>query len=190
MTFRRYGIAGAVVITALMAGCATTDAHRGRVVQPQVGTSYMDFTYVDVQGRSHRLGDHLGDFTVLVFTKCGGDMHSPMSGRLEDLVRVTQDVGVVHTIGYDIHWSEKGCSHGKSCHLIEQNDDLYSVCDARGIVRDLYSADSEAQLFVIGPHGKIIDSAPLNEFDKLKDRFRRTVQDYAAEKREAMPQEF
>jgi hypothetical protein len=189
MISRGFYVAGALALPAMVAGCATMRGHRGQVVQPQVGTPYMDFTYVGDDGKPHRLSEHLGDFTVLAFTKCGGDLHGPVSRELAELVRVTEEHGVVRTIGFDIHWSENGCPQGKSCHLIEQNANLYSICDARGIVRDLYGADRKNQIFVIGPDGKIIDSAPATQFEALKTRFRRVVQDYAARKREALPQE-
>lgn len=189
MTFSRFGIVGAMALTAVAAGCSATGGHRGHVVQPQVGTPYMDFTYVGEDGRRHRLSDHLGDYTILAFTKCGGELHGPVSRKLEKLVRVTEDPGIARTIGFDIHWSKSGCRQGEACHLIKQDADLYSICDARGVVRDLYGAGPKDEIFVIGPQGTIVDSAPASEFDALITRFKRTVQEYAAEEREDMPQE-
>jgi hypothetical protein len=154
-------------LLAALAGCASSPVRRGQVLEPAVGTSFADFTYVDANGRPRTLGENLGDFTILVFTKCGSDQHSPASKALVDLVRGSQDPGIAKTVGFDIHWSETGCAQGDNCHLISEGANLYSICDAKGIVRELYGADDHNQVFFIGSDKRIVDKGSVAEWDSL-----------------------
>lgn len=172
------------------AGCTANGGHAGIVAPPQVGKPYLEFTYLDTRKRPHRLGDRLGDFTLLMFSRCEDDTHGRVAEELEDLVRVSQDAGFATSVGYDIHWSERECPREDQCHLVSVSDDLFSICDARGTVRRLYQVGSEDEIIVIGPSGEIEDRAPLSQFDALKRRFQNRFRDYAAEKERDSPRDF
>lgn len=166
----------------LTAGCASTTAHRGMVVQPKIGSPHMDFTYVDEAGESQQLSRHLGDYTVLAFMKCEGDLHGPMSQELQKLMHIAESPGYASTVGFDIHWSDTGCTPSKECHLVQNDAHMYSICDAQGVVRKLYGADQRNQIFVLGPDGRIVDASPVSKLNELGTRLKSMVRSYAAEK--------
>src|SRR3972149_10746921 len=62
---------------ALLGGCVSPQARRGRVAQPEVGNRFPNFTFQDERGTTQDLSQNLGDFTVLVFSECGRDLHGP-----------------------------------------------------------------------------------------------------------------
>lgn len=172
----------------LFGGCASPQARIGRVATPEIGGPYLEFTYLDADGRPHRLGEHLGDFTLLAFTRCQDEMHGPVAEKLADLVRVSQDPGLASSVGFDIHWSDSGCPEQNQCHAISKNQFLFSICDARGATRQMYGVGAEDQFFVIGPDGRIWDRAPASQFDTLETKYRAFFRNYAIEKRQQLPE--
>lgn len=164
-------------------------AHRGRVVDIKSGTPFLDFTFIDEQDRSHTLGESLGDFTILTFTKCGADLHAPVSTKLGELVRVSQDAPHVRTVGFDIHRSDAGCQQSDNCHLLGKGNKRYSICDARGLVRRTYAADQRDPVFVIGPRRQIVERGSLDQFDDFQARFRQRFNAYAARQSQNRPKE-
>lgn len=170
------------VALALLGGCASSQARTGRVATPEIGGPCLEFTYLDTDGRPHRLGERLGDFTLLAFTRCQAKMHGQVAERLADLVRVNQDPGFVSTVGFDIHWSDSGCPDQDQCHVISTNEFLYSICDARGAIRHVYGVGAEDEFFVIGPDGRIWDSAPARQFESLEAKYRAFFRNYVNDK--------
>lgn len=152
---------------ALLGGCVSPQTRRGMVVQAQVGNHFPNFTFEDERGGTQDLGQNLGDFTVLVFSECGEDLHGPVSKTLVNLVHGNQEPGYVETVGFDIHWSKDGCPHHSDCHLLEGGPHIFSICDARAQVRDLYSVDSVDEIVVIGPDRRIISRAPTSESETV-----------------------
>jgi hypothetical protein len=172
------GASASIGLLAVFAGCASSSARFGQVVEPGIGTPFADFTYLDADGQPQTLAEHLGTFTILMFTKCGSEMHGSVPSRLTELIRDSQEPGVVKTVGFDIHWSEAGCGQKDQCHLVSKDSDVYSICDARGIVRTLYGADAGNQVFVIGPDHKIVDKGSLAQWDSLRSRIRDMERNY------------
>lgn len=174
----------------ILGGCAGSSARWGRALEPAIGTPFADFTYLDAEGRPQTLAEQLGDFTVLVFTKCRSNLHRSVAKPLTDLVQASQDSGIVKTVGLDIHWSETGCTQGPRCHLLSTGRNLYSICDGKGVVRTLYGADARNQVFVIGPDHHIADKGSLADWDALRSRFEAKVQAYKQRRHAELPQEF
>jgi hypothetical protein len=163
----------------LLGGCLSPQARQGRVLEGKGGDSFPDFTFMDQEGRTRSLRQHLGDFTVLAFTQCGGELHESVSGDLTALVKANQEPGYADTVGYDIHWCEDGCKHADRCHLIEGKTHLFSICDARSVVRDLYEARDGGQLVVIGPDRRIALRDSASNMSLVKGRLQRMFDDHA-----------
>lgn len=151
----------------LMGGCVSPQARRGRVVEAQVGERAPSFTFQDERGKTHELAGDLGDFTVLIFSECGTDMHREVSNELLDLVRANQEPGYVETVGFDIHWSRDGCPQHSDCHLLEGGPRVYSICDARAQARDLFGAHLPQEIVIIGPDRRIVLRAPASDIDSV-----------------------
>ena len=180
-------------LLATVGGCASSassSAQLGRVVEPEIGAPFADFTYVDAEGQPQMLAGQLGDFTILVFTKCGGDLHGPVARPLAELVRENQGPGVVKTVGFDIHWSEVGCTQSDGSHLLAPAPNLYSICDAKGVVRTFYGADDRNQVFVIGPDHRIVDRGSAGNWEALRARVHQRVDAYRQQKDAELPQEY
>jgi len=177
-----------LVALSVLSGCASFDSHQGQVLEPDVGTAFADFTFVDSNGQAQQFRDHRADFTILAFTKCRGELHRPVSEELVRLARESQEPGpgAVNTAVFDVHWSEADCSHGEDCHLVDGARYLYSICDGRGALRLLYGADEKNQVFVIGPDGRIADKGSLADLDTLRSKFRGMLESHAAEERAAV----
>jgi len=137
------------------------------VVQADIGERFHNFTFQDERGVTQNLGQNLGDFTVLVFSECGEDLHGPVSNALVDLVHANQAPGYAETVGFDIHWSKDGCPHHSDCHLLEGGPRIFSICDARAQVRDLYSVDSGDQIIIIDPNRRIVSRASESEIETV-----------------------
>jgi len=150
-----------------LGGCVSPQARRGRVAQPEVGNRFQNFTFQDERGTTQDLSQNLGDFTVLVFSECGRDLHGPASKALVDLVHGNQEPGYTETVGFDIHWSKNGCPQHSDCHLLEGGPHIFSICDARAQVRDLYRVDSGDEIIIIGPDRHIVARAPLSELQAV-----------------------
>ncbi|MCO6438627.1 MAG: hypothetical protein J5J06_16160 [Phycisphaerae bacterium] len=164
---------------ALLTGCVSPQARRGRVIQADVGNRFPNFTFQDERGTAQDLSQNLGDFTVLVFSECGEDLHGPVSAALVDLVQPNQEPGYSETVGFDIHWSRDGCRYHSDCHLLEGGPHIFSICDGRSQVRDLYDADAAGEIIVIGPDRRIVDRAPMRELDSISSRLARRFSDHA-----------
>ncbi len=188
-----------VLAVALAGGCASPAAHHGRVVassggqqeeklRPNVGERFLDFTYVDDEGKTQRLKDHLGDYTFLIFTKCGDEMHSMASKEIRDLVHATQDREFNEIVAFDVYWSEGGCQGDDPCRLTEQDFSYFSICDARGEVANLYGVGHLNEILVIGPDGRVIDGASVSSLDELKTRIKERIDKYTDRKREYLTQ--
>jgi len=148
-------------------------------VQAEVGNRFPNFTFQDERGTTQDLGQNLGDFTVLVFSECGEDLHGPTSQALTDLVHANQEPGYVETIGFDIHWSKEGCSNHDDCHLLEGGPRIFSICDARSQVHHLYGVTSDVEIVVIGPDRRIVDRAQGSEFKKVATGLASMFHDHA-----------
>jgi cytochrome oxidase Cu insertion factor (SCO1/SenC/PrrC family) len=183
----------------LAGGCAGPAVHHGRVVgspggqsdeavRPAVGASFVDFSYVDDEGKPQRLKDHLGDYTFLIFTRCGDDLHSLASQEIRELVHATQDRDYNEIIAFDIYWSEAGCEGDDPCRLAEPDSSYFSICDARGEVASLYGVAHQNEIIVVGPDGRIVDGASVASLEELKARVRERIEKYTAYKREYLAQ--
>lgn len=158
-----------LAVVTLLGGCVSPQARRGRVVQAEVGGRHPNFTFQDERGKTQSLTGNLGDFTVLVFTECGEDLHGPVSKALVDLVRPNQEPGYARNVGFDIHWSKDGCPHHSDCHFLEGGTNIFSIRDARAQARDLYRADSGGEIIVNGPDSRVIERASICEIIDLRD---------------------
>lgn len=197
MRFQRMTMAPVVLTFALAGGCASPAVHYGRVVgspgsqrddavRPVVGARFVDFTYVDDEGKSQRLKDHLGEYTFLIFTKCGDEAHTLASQEVRELVHDTQDIDFNDIVAFDVYHAEGGCGFDDPCRLTEQDSSYFSICDARGEVAELYGVGHQNQIVVIGPDGRIVDGAPVTSLDELKTRVKERIDQYTAYKRQML----
>jgi hypothetical protein len=164
---------------ALLGGCVSPQARRGTVVQAEVGNRFPNFTFQDERGTTRDLSQNLGDFTVLVFSECGEDLHGPASTVVVDLVHSNQESGYAETVGFDVHWSKNGCPQHGDCHLLEGGPHIFSICDARAQVRDLYRIDSGDEIIVIGPDRRIVARTPISNFQTVAMNLSSMFHDHA-----------
>lgn len=160
-------VIASLVAIGLLTGCVSPQARRGRVIQADIGNRFPNFTFLDEHGTAQDLSQNLGDFTVLVFSECGEDVHGPVSAALVDLVQPNQEPGYASTVGFDIHWSKDGCPHHSDCHLLEGGTHIFSICDARAQVRALYGVESDQEIVVIGPDRRIVDRSRGSDFSRV-----------------------
>ncbi len=146
------------VLAVVLSGCASPKSSRGWVLKAEVGKQYPDFVYVDERGVQRSLRNLKGDFTVLAFTRCDQDAHGPATAALQTTVAENDGARFVRVVGVDVHWFEGQCDHGR-CHLVEDNRDMFSICDATGAVRRLYGVNDGVAAVVIGPDGRVFQIA-------------------------------
>jgi len=165
-----------IVWVVLAFGCASDRPVRGWIHQAGEGRSLVDFRFVDEQGRARSLRNILGDYTVLALTRCDKDTHRPATALLQEIVAEHNRADYVTVVGIDIHWSEGNDTHAGSCHLIREQRNLASLCDATGAIRRLYhSDDGEDTLYLIDPAHKIVQVVSARDADKLRRLLRTKV---------------
>jgi hypothetical protein len=192
---RSCGIAAAPVVftLALAGGCTSPAVHYGRAVEspsgqpesavrPAVGARFLDFSYVDDAGERQRLKDHLGDYTFLIFTRCGDEMHTQASREIRELVHATEDRRFNEIVAFDIYRTEGACGPGDPCRLAERDSNYFSICDPRGEVADLYGVGHHNQVIVIGPDRRIVDAASVASLNELEARVKERIAQYTAHK--------
>lgn len=177
------------VLALMISGCQVTKSSRGWVRQAQTGAAYPDFVFVDDEGVQRSLGNQLGDFTVLAFTRCDRDTHGPAAALLRDVVAENRHVALVKVVGLDVHWFDGSCDHTK-CHLVASERDLQSVCDATGSVRRLYSVNGADHYVVIGPDHRITMMAGQDGVANLRRRLREWVGQLSEERAKEILQEY
>jgi len=155
-------------ILMFVSGCAAQRPTRGTVYQPALGRRFLDFFFEDEHGRPASLGDSLGDFTVLAFTRCDGTTHAQPSRLLESIVEEHRQDDGVSVRGIDIHWEENSRSTHKKCHLLQATSGTLSICDATGMIHTLYGATETNELFLIGPDRRVIGKATAGYPDRLR----------------------
>jgi peroxiredoxin len=153
------------LMTGNATGCISTQPVRGWIPPVKPGEPAPDFSFVDQAGRRRAFSELLGDYTVVIFSRCDRDTHVPAAKTLEEILDETRGASHVKVVGVDIHWSQEDCRGNDACHVVEQRRDLVSLCDAGGAARRLYGADDSANLFVIGPDATIVDSGSLADAD-------------------------
>lgn len=177
------------IFVALVAGCTANRASKGWVTQARVGGRYADFVYADDEGVERLLRNQLGDFTILMFTRCDEDSHGPVSRALSGIVQENRRTSLVKVVGVDIHTFNEQCDHSK-CHLVDRAEKMISVCDATGAIRRLYGVDRPNRVVLIGPDHRVIDSATSEELDAFRDRLRNRVRRLSTERAEKITQEY
>lgn len=167
---------------ALLTGCVSPERQRGWVPALQEGDTASDFKYVDVDGEERASGSLFGDFTVLLFSKCDGDMHRPAAKEVEDILNENRRAHRVVVTGVDVHWSESGCPQRSTCHVVDADVHLASLCDGAGTVRRLYGVRGEDSLLVIDSRSKVIASAPRANTRVLREKLRKNVKELQEER--------
>lgn len=168
-------------------GCVSPQARRGKVDQVKVGEGFCDFTYIDDDGNGQSFGKFRGDITVLTFSKCDSDQHEPASVYLVGLVYGIEEPGLAEPVGFDMHWSKNGCPEHSGCHLIESKRRLFSLCDADGLVREIYGVTKPDEVVIIRPDGTVALRAPANQKALIEGQLRDLVAERAQYMREHYP---
>lgn len=179
-----------LVISCLSAGAGCSKPVRGWVPKPAVGQPYPNFSFVDDRGVSRSLSSLLGDYTVLIFTRCDKDSHGPIRSVLSEIVGMNRGQPLVHIVGIDVHHSEHRPAGDNRCHLIEAHGDVASICDSTGNLARLYGIEQGDGFYVIGPDRKLVYSAPAASAEHLKKWLQRDVSVLATQRdRERHPGE-
>ncbi|MCK6456722.1 MAG: hypothetical protein L6Q92_09365 [Phycisphaerae bacterium] len=181
-----------IVVCALalpLFGCTATKSSRGWMSRPEVGKPFADFIYIDDQGIQRSLGNQLADFTVLAFTRCDRDTHAPVSGTLREIVAENRSTPLVKVVGVDVHWFEGRCDHTQ-CHLVADERDLLSICDATGAVRRLYGLADADRVFVIGPDHRVAFAASYNDLNDLRKHLRDSAAQISERRARELSQEY
>lgn len=166
-----------------LAGCTSPSARTGEVVGPRIGSAMADFTFVDLDGKTHPFSGIQGEFKVLAFTKCAGNMHSEASKALSDMAANNQQGRYARTVVFDVHWSPAGCAQCAECRVLTQNQNLYSLCDAKNVVEKLYNAEGGAAFVLIGPDRHVLDTDTAAHRDAFEARLHRRVAEHAEKER-------
>ncbi len=161
-------------ILTLMAGCTAAQSSRGWVTGAEMGKPYPDFVYMDEDGTLRSLRNIAGDFTVLAFTRCDNPTHGPSTATLRQLVLENEAMPFVRIVGVDVHWFAGRCDHGR-CHLVGDERNLFSICDATGAVRRLYGIGGDQAVVVIGPEGRVVQVAAEVGNEKFRSELRRMI---------------
>ncbi len=65
------------------------------------------------------------------------------------------------------------------CHLIEGKTHMFSICDARNAVRDLYGVREDGRIVVIGPDRRMALRDSTSNLPLVKARLQRMFDDHA-----------
>ncbi|MBK8269358.1 MAG: hypothetical protein IPK83_14040 [Planctomycetes bacterium] len=173
----------------LIAGCRASQPSRGWVTGAELGKAFPDFVYVEANGTQRSLRNLAGEFTVLAFTRCDQDTHGPAAAALHQIVSENAGTSFVRVVGVDVHWFDGQCDHGH-CHLVQDQRNLFSICDATGAVRRLYGINGNNAAVVIGPDGRVIQIAPEFENEEFRAELRSMIVDESNRRAEELAQKY
>lgn len=177
------------ILVVFLSGCTGDRPSRGWVREAQIGVAYPEFIFVDDDGVQRSLGNQLGDFTVLAFTRCDRDTHGPVSAKLREIIAENQRAPMVKIVGLDVHWFEGRCDHSQ-CHLVTNERNLESLCDSTGAVRRLYGVDATDRYVVIGPSRRIDLIVEAKDVETLRQRLGTWVRQLFDERSKELSQEY
>ncbi len=163
-----------------MLGCSRPA--EGWVQQVREGGRAPDFEFRDEEGRQRRFHEICGELTVVMFSKCQGTTHAPVSPILYDLLTDSKRYPELDIIGVAVHWGVEGCPAGGDCHSIEQSWRVLSICDGRGAVRRLYGVGESESLVLLGSGGRVLSEAPASNPGKVRNRLADEIQKLDAER--------
>lgn len=178
-----------VVLVLTLGGCAAPKSSRGWISGAQVGNPFPDFVYVDDQGVRRSLRNLAGDFTVLAFSRCDTDTHGPAAGLLQEIVSENAAAAFVRVVGVDVHWFDGRCDHGH-CHIVAENPNLFSICDATGTVRRLYGVEGGDSLVVIDPNGRIVQVFKQSDSQAARTWLKRAISRESSRRARALSEEY
>jgi len=172
-----------------LAGCLGARPSPGWVTGAEKGKPYPDFVYVDDQGTQRSLRNLTGDFTVLAVTRCDQDTHGPTVAALQRIVSENAGTPFVRVVGVDVHWFDGQCDQGR-CHLVQDERNLFSICDATGAARHLYGIKGDNAVVVIGPDARVIQVAPDVGNEEFREELRHVILDESNRLAEELAQEY
>jgi hypothetical protein len=180
-------------VPVIVTGCASSEPVRGMAPQPDIGRAhaklgktFVNFDFVDDRGKAHPLRAELGDFTVLVLTRCDQNTHGPAVDVLKNIVAENRGADNVRVVGIDIHWSPTGCKDHGACHLLEAKRNLGTLCDTTGAIHRAYGDHKEDWLYVIGPDRTIELAAPVSHAAELSRQLKDKVDQLSRERVDAV----
>lgn len=184
-----YGKPTVLLLVVALSGCASDQPSRGWVRSARVGSEYPDFVFVDDDGVRRTLGNQLGDYTILAFTRCDRDAHGPVSAVLKAIVDENRTAPLVKISGLDIHWFGGQCDHSQ-CHLITGERNLQSICDATGSVRRLFGIGASDRYVVIGPSHRIDMAVDARDVSRLRQQLKAWVSQLSDQGSRELSQEY
>jgi peroxiredoxin len=157
----------------LLTGCAATQPVRGTASDPRVGSAtaevgqrFVDFRFVDEQNKVHRLGNELGDYTVIAFTRGDRATDRQALDDLQAMLATGADDDNVKLVGIAIA--------GPTAAGVEQPN-VIAIRDNTGQIHNAYGAEQGDWLYVIGPDRKIAFAAPASRAAALTDQLKARV---------------
>jgi hypothetical protein len=148
-----------------------------------------DLHFLDERGSIRSLRDYLGDFTVLAFTGCNGTEQRFLTKLLKTVVAKNGAVGQVKVIGINVHSSNGPNGWHAPVHRVDARKNLVTIDDADGTIRRWHGVGGEDEILLIGPDGRVIDSASVQDAARLLQELRIDVAASADGLRGVYPQE-
>ena len=174
------GLVGVLIAVSGLPGCSRPA--QGWVQQIGEGGRAPDFEFTDEQGRHRRFHEVRGELTVMMFAKCRGTTHDPVSPVLHELLSDSMRYREFDIIGVAVHWAEDGCPAGGDCHTVERDRRVLSICDGRGAIRRLYGVGESESLVLLGTGGRILSATPTDSVQKLQERLADEIEQRDAER--------
>lgn len=174
MNARGLGLwAVALVGTILVSGCTEAGSRNrpvvGRVVsktgEPETDSPFPDITFVDSEGKPHRLSSLYADATIIALVE-----KACASADAELVVRTSEFGGRVTVV--EIASPPGGCKSHKHCVMTrgQRGDHLVSLCDGSGLVRRALRPDTSDNVFVLDRYGRVAASGDMADFPWLRRR--------------------
>jgi len=135
-----------------------------------VGQPFVDFQFVDRNGKPGRFGNELGDYTVLAFLSGKADADQPALNELQAMLAASTTDDNVHVVGVAIG------APGTKVDVFGPLGVAWFVAD-NGDLHRAYGAETEDWLFVIGPSHTIVLAAPADQATELAGAFKAAIDD-------------
>ncbi len=148
-----------------------------------------DLHFLDERGSIRSLRDYLGDFTVLAFTGCNGTEPRSVTKLLKTVRAKNGAAGQIKVIGIDVHSSNGTNGWHAPVHRVDARKNLVTIDDADGTIRRWHGVGGEDEILIIGPDGRVIDSALVQDAERVLQELRVYVTASADRLRGMYPQE-
>ncbi|MFO8014895.1 MAG: hypothetical protein R6X20_16525 [Phycisphaerae bacterium] len=163
----------ALMGTILVSGCTETGSRNGPVVGrvvsqtggPQSDSPFPDITFMDSEGKPHRLSSLYADATIIALVE-----EACASADANLVVRTSEFGGRVTVV--EITSPPGGCKSHEHCVMTrgQRGSHLVSLCDGSNLVRRALGPDTSDTVFVLDRYGRVAASGRVADFPWLRRR--------------------